>query len=157
MDSVGQESRVRMWLCSSSTPSGAADVTPWASAGEWAALKDPNSGTHMSGRSGWKTELAMDCQLECPSVVFLAWWFQGNWISYIGSASLVAQTLKNLPAMQETWSQSWVVQIPRRRQWQPTLENPMDREAQWFCSPCGHKELDMPEGPTHTHAHTRTT
>lgn len=43
MDSVGQEFRVRMWLCSSSIPLGAADVTPWASAGEWAALKDPNS------------------------------------------------------------------------------------------------------------------
>ena len=40
--------------------------------------------------------------------------------------SLVAKTLKNLPAMQETWVRSlgwadpWVGQIPWRRKWQPT-------------------------------------
>ena len=30
-------------------------------------------------------------------------------------ASLVAQTVKNLPAMQEIWVQSWVGNIPWRR------------------------------------------
>ena len=35
-------------------------------------------------------------------------------------ASLVAQRLKNPPAMQETWVQFWVGKIPWRRAWQPT-------------------------------------
>ena len=35
-------------------------------------------------------------------------------------ASLVAQILKNIPAMQETQVQSWVRKIPWRRAWQPT-------------------------------------
>ena len=34
--------------------------------------------------------------------------------------SLVAQMVKNLPAMQETQVRSWVGKIPWRRQWQPT-------------------------------------
>ena len=46
-------------------------------------------------------------------------------------ASLVAQRLKGLPAMQETW----VGKIPWRRKWQPTpvfsLENPTDGGAWW--------------------------
>ena len=36
---------------------------------------------------------------------------------YYKGASLVAQTVKHLSAMQETW----VVKIPWRRKWQPTL------------------------------------
>ena len=38
-------------------------------------------------------------------------------------SSLIAQSVKNLPAMQETWVQflSWVGKIPWRRKWQPTL------------------------------------
>ena len=35
-------------------------------------------------------------------------------------ASLVAQTEKNLPAMQETWVLSWIRKIPWRRKWLPT-------------------------------------
>ena len=35
-------------------------------------------------------------------------------------ASLVSQSVKNPPAMQETWVQSLVRKIPWRRQWQPT-------------------------------------
>ena len=35
-------------------------------------------------------------------------------------ASLADQMVKNLPAMQETWVQSWVEKIPWRREWQPT-------------------------------------
>ena len=48
-------------------------------------------------------------------------------------ASLVAQTVNNLPAMQETQVQSLCQKDPLRRNWQPTpvscLEKPMDREA----------------------------
>ena len=35
-------------------------------------------------------------------------------------ALLMAQTIKNLPAMQETWVQSRVGKIRWRREWQPT-------------------------------------
>ena len=45
---------------------------------------------------------------------------------------LVAQTVKNLPAMQETLVQSQCREDPWRREWQPTPVffpgNPMDRE-----------------------------
>ena len=34
--------------------------------------------------------------------------------------SLVAQMVKNLPAMQETRFDPWVRKIPWRREWQPT-------------------------------------
>ena len=36
-------------------------------------------------------------------------------------ASLMAQTVKNPLAMQETWVDSWVGKIPWRRKWQLTL------------------------------------
>ena len=56
-----------------------------------------------------------------------------NHSSILGT-SLVAQVVRNLPAMQET--QVWSLEkIPWRRQWLPLqyscLENPMDREAWW--------------------------
>ena len=35
-------------------------------------------------------------------------------------AFLVAQTVKNLPVMQETWDNPWVGNIPCRRAGQPT-------------------------------------
>ena len=35
-------------------------------------------------------------------------------------ASLVAQTVKNLPARQEIWVESWVTEIPWRREGLPT-------------------------------------
>jgi len=52
--------------------------------------------------------------------------------------SLVAQLVKNLPAMQETGLNLWVRKTPWRREWQPTpvffLENSMDRGAWWLLS-----------------------
>ena len=49
--------------------------------------------------------------------------------------SLVAQMVKNLPAMWETWVQSLGWEDPFRRAWQPLqyscLENPMDGGAWW--------------------------
>ena len=57
----------------------------------------------------------------------------GGLVLDLGWASLVAQTLKTLPAMQETRFDSWVGKTPWRREWQPIpvflLENPMDRGA----------------------------
>ena len=55
-------------------------------------------------------------------------------------ASLVAQLVKNLPAMQETW----VGKIPWRREWLPT---PIFWPGEFLglYSPWGLKELDMTE------------
>ena len=60
-------------------------------------------------------------------------------------ASLVAQTVMNPPAMQETW----VGKILWRRAWQPTAvflpgESHEQRSLMGY-SPRGHKELDMTE------------
>jgi len=62
-------------------------------------------------------------------------------------ASLVAQMVKNLPAMQETWVQSL------RREWLLTLvflpgEFHGQRRLAGY-SPWGCKEQDMTEQPTH--------
>ena len=61
--------------------------------------------------------------------------------------SLVAQTVKNLPAMQEIWFHPWVGKIRQRKEWQPT---PVFLAGKFHgqrglesYSPWGHKELDM--------------
>jgi len=46
----------------------------------------------------------------------------------------VAQTIKNLPAVQETWLEPWVGKIPWRREkllQYSCLENPMGRGVWW--------------------------
>ena len=70
-------------------------------------------------------------------------------------ASLVAQLVKNLPAMQKTWVQSLVGKIPWRRESLPT---PVfwPREFHGLYSPWGHKESDTTEQLSHTHTHTFT-
>ena len=63
-------------------------------------------------------------------------------------ASLVAQLVKNLPAVQETWD-PWVGKIPWRRKWQPTpVSSPGKFHGQRIlvgCNPQGHKESGMTE------------
>ena len=64
-------------------------------------------------------------------------------------ASLVAQTVKHLPAMRETRFNSWVGKIPWRRKWQPTpvlLPGKLHglRSLVGY-SPWGHKESDTTE------------
>ena len=45
---------------------------------------------------------------------------------------LVAQTIKNLPAMQETWLQSPGWEVPWRREWLPiTVLLPGEFHGQW--------------------------
>ena len=58
--------------------------------------------------------------------------------------SLVAQLVKNPPAMQETWVRSLVGKIPWRRERLPT---PVlwPGEFHGLYSPWGHKEADMTE------------
>ena len=75
-------------------------------------------------------------------------------IRYLPSgASLVAQTVKNPPAMQGTWVWSLVGKIPWRREWQPTPvflsgEFHGQRSLVGYIS-WGHKELDTTEWLTH--------
>ena len=58
-------------------------------------------------------------------------------------ASIVTWSVKILPAMQETWFDSWVGKISWRRKWQPALvflpgESHRQKSLAGF-SPCGHK------------------
>ena len=63
---------------------------------------------------------------------------QYSWVS------LVAQLVKNLPAIQETWDLSWVGKIPWRRE---RLNTPVfwPGEFHRLYNPWGHKESDMTE------------
>ena len=59
-------------------------------------------------------------------------------------SSLVAQMVKNLPAVQETWVHPWVRKIPWRRQWQLTpVFLPGKSHGQWSLvgyRPWGHTD-----------------
>ena len=63
--------------------------------------------------------------------------------------SLVAQLVKNLPAMQETWVPSWVGKMPWKRKWQPTPVSlhgkSHGQRSLVSCSPLGCKELGTTE------------
>ena len=63
--------------------------------------------------------------------------------------------VKNLPAVQEMWVDSWVRKIPWRREWQPTpVFLPRESHGQRSLadySPWSYKELDMTEATEHTH------
>ena len=62
---------------------------------------------------------------------------------------MLLQSVKNLPAAQETWIQSLGWEDPRRRKWQPTPVSLPGKSHGWKslvgCSSWGHKELDMTE------------
>ena len=69
--------------------------------------------------------------------------------------SLVAQLVKNLPAMQETWVQLLGREDPLEKKWQPTLVFLPGKSHGQSClagySPWGHKESDLTEQlSTHT-------
>ena len=66
-------------------------------------------------------------------------------------ASLVAQLVKNPPAMQETW----VGKVPWRRQ-RLTIPVLWPGEFHGLYSPWGHKELDITERLSLTHIHTHS-
>ena len=67
-------------------------------------------------------------------------------------ASLVLQTVKRPPAMQDTRLNPWVRTIPWRRQWHPTPVllpgKPHGRRSLVGYSPWGHKESDTTEQQT---------
>ena len=65
-------------------------------------------------------------------------------------ASLVAQRVKRLPAMQETWIRSLGWEDPQRRKWQPTPVVLLPGESHGWrslvgYSPWGRKESDTTE------------
>ena len=64
----------------------------------------------------------------------------------------MAQTVKNLPAMQETWFNPWIGKISWRRKWPPTpVFLPGEFHGQRSLagySPWGHRESDMTERVT---------
>ena len=68
----------------------------------------------------------------------------------------VAQMVKNLPAMQETWFNPWVRKVPWRRRWQPTsVFLPGEFHGQRSLAgyrPWGRKESDKTEWLTHTYS-----
>ena len=79
------------------------------------------------------------------------------------TASLVAQTVKNLPAMQETQGLTpGLGRSPGGGEGNPLqyscLENSMDRGAWWANSPLGYKDLDTTEqlslSVSQMHTHT---
>ena len=57
--------------------------------------------------------------------------------------------VKKLPAMQETWFDPWVGNIPWMKAWQPTpvflLGESRGQRSLVSYIPWGHKELDMTE------------
>ena len=81
-------------------------------------------------------------------------WFH-NGLKVIGLPNnyLVAQTVKNPPAIQETWVRPWIGKIPWRRNGNPLryscLGNPMDRGA-WQVAVPWVAESDMTEWLTLT-------
>ena len=72
-----------------------------------------------------------------------------NKLSRLVGTSLVAQMVKHLPTMWETWVQSLVGKISWKRKWQPTPGFVPGESHTWRClvglSPWGHKESDMTE------------
>ena len=65
--------------------------------------------------------------------------------------SLVAQLVKNLPAMWETWFNPWVGKIPWRRERLP-IPVLWPGEFHGLYTPWGHKESDMTERLSLTHS-----
>ena len=63
----------------------------------------------------------------------------------------MAQMVKHLPTMQETWVQSLGGEDPVEKEWQPTLALLPGKSHRWRSlvgySPWGRKELDTTEQP----------
>ena len=79
--------------------------------------------------------------------------------TYFMWASLVAQMVKNLPAIQETGFIPWVGKIPWRREWQPTpVFLPGESHGQRYVvghPPWGCKESDLTEQLTYPHIYIK--
>ena len=104
-----------------------------------------------TGFPGWLRCKESTCNAGEPSLIAGSGRSPGEGISYplqYSWASLVAQMVKNLPAMQETRVQSLGWEDPPRgghgnSLQYPCLENPHGQKSLAGYSPWGHKELDM--------------
>ena len=85
-------------------------------------------------------------------------WTNKDSLDHMTLYSLVAQRLKRLPAMRETWVRSLGRKVPWRRKWQPTPVFLPGESHGWRSlvgySPWGRKESDMTE---QLHFHFQTT
>ena len=79
-----------------------------------------------------------------PGMYALPWW--GSLYHYV-RASLVAQMVKNLSAVQETGFDPWVGKIPWRREWLPTPVF-LPGEFHEQRSPVGYSPRDHKESET---------
>ena len=68
-------------------------------------------------------------------------------IATVYRASLVAQSVKNLPAGQETRVRSWVGKIPWRRKWQP-IPVFLPGESAWTEEPGGLQFIELSKSQT---------
>ena len=87
------------------------------------------------------------CNAGDPGLVSVSGRSRGEGIGYplqCSCISLVAQLVKNLPAMQETWFGPWVGKIPWRRERLPTRVF-WPGEFHGLYSPWGHKDSDTTE------------
>ena len=85
---------------------------------------------------------------------FHSWLYnQLNFLTSLSWAALVAQRVKNLPAMRETCVWPWIGKIPWRRKRLPTLVF-WPGVCHGLYSPRGHKESDMTEWLSLTHSLT---
>ena len=99
----------------------------------------------IEGRASWPLVKTPPAVQEFNFWVRKTRWRRGRLPLQCSWASLVAQPVKNLPAMQDPW----VGKIPWRRALQPTPEFlPGESHGQRIllgCSPWGHRESDMTE------------
>ena len=106
----------------------------------------------LSGFPGISTDEESACNIGDPGLIPELGRSPGKKIGYplqYSWASLVAQSVKNPPAMQRTGFDPLVGKFPWRREWQPTsVCLPGESHGQRIlmgCSPWGCKELHMTE------------
>ena len=110
---------------------------------EWSQLSGYSLLTSNLNSSNKRQKISVSKKNQIPTLC-------SNHLKYkFQRASLVAQMVKNLPAMQESRFDLWVRKIPWRRKWQPTPGflpgEPRAQRSLVGCSPWGHKELDVTE------------
>ena len=117
-----------------------------------------SAGQHVtaSTQGHWAAPPGLDHPLlrRLPPMVLSQGILMARWLGFENQcperrASLVAQTVKSLPAMRETWVRPRVGKIPWRRAWQPTpvflpAESHRQRSLAGY-SPRGRKESDTTE------------
>ena len=140
------QSLSRVWLCNPMD----CNLCPWDSPG-----KKTGVGSHSllqgifptQGSTIWSTRKAT------VSVVIYIFWISGRVpvlflvIAYSSEASLIAQSVKNLPAMQETWVQSLGWEDPLEKE-MSTHSSILAWEISWTEEPCGLQSMGLQKSRT---------